>query len=118
MVLIIIPAVVIIIMVSLSVIRQGVPWSGLFIYNQTYHPTVGDLVRVTGTVNEYYGLTEISSVTSCQVLSQGNPLPAPSEINTGSLDNFSSGEQWEGVLVKVLNVSVTVGTQYLSRVLY
>ena len=86
----------------------GGPWSGLFIYNQTYHPTVGDLVRVTGTVNEYYGLTEISSVTSCQVLSQGNPLPAPSEINTGSLDNFSSGEQWEGVLVKVLNVSVTV----------
>ncbi len=68
----------------LSVIRQGDSWSGLFIYNQTYHPTVGDLVRVTGTVNEYYGLTEISSVTSCQVLSQAI-LPAPSEINTGSL---------------------------------
>ena len=88
--------------------QTGGPWSGLFIYNQTYHPALGDFVRVTGTVKEYYGLTEISQVSSLQVLSQGNPLPAPTEINTGSLDNFSSGEQWESVLVKVVNVTVTI----------
>ena len=86
----------------------GGPWSGLFIYNQTYHPAVGDLVQVTGTVNEYYDLTEITQVSSFQVLSHGNPLPPASEINTGSLNDFSSGEQWESVLVKVLNVTVTV----------
>jgi predicted extracellular nuclease len=80
----------------------GGPWSGLYIYNQTYHPNLGDLVQITGTVNEYYGLTEISQLTSFQVLSQDNPLPEPAEINSGALNNLSSGEQWESVLVKVL----------------
>jgi hypothetical protein len=84
----------------------GGPWSGLYIYNQTYHPNLGDLVQITGTVNEYYGLTEISQLTTFQVLSQDNPLPEPAEINSGALNNLSSGEQWESVLVKVLNVSV------------
>ncbi|MDD3869759.1 MAG: hypothetical protein PHN58_04865, partial [Candidatus Cloacimonetes bacterium] len=84
----------------------GGPWSGLYIYNQTYHPNLGDLVQITGTVNEYYGLTEISQLTSFQVLSHDNPLPEPAEINSGALNNLSSGEQWESVLVKVLNVSV------------
>ena len=38
--------------------------------------TVGDSVRVTGTVDEFNNLTEITSVTSVLVCSSGNPLPA------------------------------------------
>lgn len=85
----------------------GGPWSGLFIYTNSYFPAVGDLVRLTGTIIEYYGFTEMSPVTSYQVISQGNPLPEPSLVSTGSLTSQSTGEQWESVFVKVQNVSVT-----------
>lgn len=85
---------------------EGGPWSGLFVYNQTNQPSLGDLVRLTGTVTEYYGFTEITSVSAFQVLSTGNPLPAPAFISTGSLTG-TAAEQWESVFVKVQNATVT-----------
>lgn len=86
-------------------VATGGPWSGLYIYNITNQPSVGDLVRLTGTVTEYYGFTEITSVSNYQVLSQNNPLPEPSVISTGTL--AGAAEAWESVLVQVQNVSVT-----------
>ena len=85
----------------------GGAYSGLFIYNQTYSPSVGDMLEITGTVTEYYGFTEITGVSAYQVLSQANPLPPASLISTGALSSTATGEQWESVLVKVQNVSVT-----------
>ncbi|MEM1081874.1 MAG: lamin tail domain-containing protein, partial [Pseudomonadota bacterium] len=38
--------------------------------------SVGDQVDVTGDVDEFFGLTEITSVTSINIDSSGNPLPA------------------------------------------
>ena len=85
----------------------GGPWSGLFVYNQAHQPQTGDLVRISATVIEYYGWTELTSVTAFQVISSGNPLPPASLITTGSLANAQTAEQWESVFVKVQNVSVT-----------
>ncbi len=85
----------------------GGPWSGLFVYNQVHQPQVGDLVRITATVIEYYNWTELTSVTSFQVLSSGNPLPPATLITTGDLVYSPSTEQWENVFVKVRNVTVT-----------
>ncbi|MEM9564058.1 MAG: ExeM/NucH family extracellular endonuclease [Actinomycetota bacterium] len=39
--------------------------------------SVGDLVEVTGTVDEFFDLTEITNVTDITVVSSGNPLPTP-----------------------------------------
>ena len=39
------------------------------------------------------------------VISQGNPIPAPTYIHTGDLSS-STAEQWEGVFVKVENVTI------------
>ncbi len=85
---------------------SGGAWSGIFVYNQSYSPAVGDMVELIGTVTEYYGFTELTSVTSYQVVSQNNPLPQASLITTGDLGSASTGEQWEGVLVKVQNTNV------------
>ncbi|HEY75673.1 MAG TPA: hypothetical protein G4O00_05765 [Thermoflexia bacterium] len=78
------------------------PWSGLFLYNPDGFLNVGDLVEVTGEVSEYYGLTEIA-FGEATVLSSGNPLPDPAVLPTGEV----SQEQWESVLVRVENVTVT-----------
>jgi len=85
---------------------EGGPWSGLLIFTNQYSPQRGDKVQVTGTITEYYDFTEMSPTTGFQVISQGNPLPLPTLITTGSLSG-SSAEQWESVFVKVENVNVT-----------
>ena len=78
------------------------PWSGLFLYNPDGFLNVGDLVEVTGEVSEYHGLTEIA-FGEATVLSSDNPLPEPAVLPTGDV----SQEQWESVLVRVENVTVT-----------
>lgn len=85
---------------------EGGPWSGLMIFTNQYTPQRGDKVRVTGTITEYFGYTEMSPTTGFQVISQGNPIPPPTLIQTSDLVG-SNAEQWESVFVKVENVSVT-----------
>ncbi len=81
---------------------DGGPWSGLFLFRPTVKPAVGDEVEVTGRVREFNGMTEIEGG-AITILSQGNPLPAPRPIATGN----AAQEQWESVLLRVENVSVT-----------
>ncbi|HOH82901.1 MAG TPA: hypothetical protein PKW22_05720 [Candidatus Syntrophosphaera thermopropionivorans] len=92
---------------------EGGPWSGLLIYTNQYHPQRGDEVEVTGTITEYYNFTEMSPTTGYRVISQGNPIPPPTLINTGDLSSSTTAEQWEGVFVKVENVTiVSLPTSY------
>lgn len=83
-------------------------WNGIYVYTKsaTGLPSVGDEVKVTGTVTEYNNLTEIIGTTSLaittEVLSQGNTLPAPVEVTTAA----ANAEQYESVLVKVSNAEV------------
>lgn len=83
-------------------------WNGIYVYTKsaTGLPSVGDEVKVTGTVTEYNSLTEIIGTTSLaittEVLSQGNTLPAPVEVTTAA----ANAEQYESVLVKVSNAEV------------
>ena len=43
-------------------------YNGIFIYENTYTVAVGDSVLVTGTVQEYFGLTEIGFVSNVTIL--------------------------------------------------
>ena len=47
---------------------------------------VGDEVSVTGTVEEFFGMTRITSVTTVSVIDTGNPLPTPVTLTTTILD--------------------------------
>ena len=86
---------------------QGGAWRGIFIYDYTVLPQIGDHVSVTGSVAEYNGSTQLSSITTGTILSSGNPLPNPTVITTGSLSNDSTAEQYESVLVAVSRGAVT-----------
>lgn len=48
--------------------------------------SVGDAVTVTGTVDEFFEMTEITSVTNVTVNSSGNPLPNPVPLSPSILD--------------------------------
>jgi hypothetical protein len=78
------------------------PWGGLLLYRPDEYVEVGDQLEVTGTVSEYYGLTEIAYGDAI-VVSSGNPLPAPEILPSGDV----SQEQWESVLVRVEDATVT-----------
>jgi hypothetical protein len=88
------------------------PWSGVFVYDTSVDPDRGDEISLTASVDEYFGLTEIKNISSFEINSTGNPLPAPLDISTGDLAGGcnASSEAYEGMLVRVLNVTVTQDT--------
>ncbi len=76
-------------------------WNGLQLYSPSVSTAVGDLIEVTGTVGEYFNKTQIA-FGDAAIISSGNTLPAFELLPTGDV----SQEQWEGVLVRVENVTV------------
>ncbi len=93
---------------------QG-PWSGIHIYGtEATNRSRGDNVTVTGPVYENFGVTQIGdNNTGATVVlnSTGNPLPPPQILSTSEIDAIGDGgvqaEQWEGVLIRYNNVTVT-----------
>jgi len=81
------------------------PWNGVYVYDNTNLPAVGDHVILQGEVIEYYDLTEITNITYFETVSSGNDLPAAVELTTGFIG--TSGEPYEGCLVKVSNAACT-----------
>ncbi|MDD3104090.1 MAG: hypothetical protein PHY24_07755, partial [Candidatus Cloacimonetes bacterium] len=87
---------------------EGGPWSGLYVFhgNTSNLVELGDMVKLTGTVSEYFNLTELTSVTSSDVLSQNNTIPI-TPLSTADLPyNNNSSEQYEGVLVRFNDVQI------------
>lgn len=83
------------------------PWSGIWVNDNINEVKLGDMVTVTGTVEERFSATRISDVTEVTVVSEGNPVPGPVVLNTGTLATGSpDAEQYEGMLVQVQNVGV------------
>jgi predicted extracellular nuclease len=83
--------------------EAGGPWSGIAIFQRDHRVAEGDGVQVTGVVAEYYDLTQIEP-TAVEILSSGNPLPAPAELTAKD----AASEKWEGVLVQLSGLTVTV----------
>ncbi|MEA3431872.1 MAG: T9SS type A sorting domain-containing protein [candidate division WOR-3 bacterium] len=92
-------------------VQQGEgPWSGLMAMHTGHpYPSVrGDSVVIACRILEYGGMTEIGTILYYNIESSGNPLPAPSIVNSRDL-NVATGaaaEQWEGVLVRVDSATV------------
>lgn len=91
------------------------PWSGIQVFGTEADALRrGDEVTVTGIVNENFGVTRIGNLTNganVTVTSSGNTLPQFVELSTATIDGSNSGdlpaESYEGVLVKLSNVTVT-----------
>ena len=71
--------------------------SGIYVYDGTFQPSVGDEIEITATVDEFFDLTELVDVTELIVLSSGNELPEPVLVST----NEAASEDYESVLVRV-----------------
>jgi len=85
-------------------------YNGIVIYDATISTTyvAGDLIQVTGSVQEYFNMTEISSVTANSIVSSGNPLYPATVITCTDLDMATPAdtlpaEQYEGCLVRIEN---------------
>jgi len=78
-------------------------WNGVYVYDNTNLPAVGDHVILQGEVIEYYDLTEITNITYFETVSSGNDLPAAVELTTGFIG--TSGEPYEGCRVKISNAA-------------
>ena len=75
------------------------PWTGVYVFDPASIVAMGDSVILQGTVQEFQGNTEVTNVTSLSVISQ-EPLPTPTALDPTA----AAAEQWEGVLVKIMDV--------------
>ncbi len=80
-------------------------WAGVYVYDTSVNPTVGDEITLTAEVDDYYGLTELKNVADFTINSSGNAID-PLTISTGDLGLFcdASAEQYEGMLVSISGV--------------
>ena len=83
---------------------------GLFVYDGSFGTdvAVGDRVRVTGTVQEYYGLTELGSLSDVQVCGHDlSVTPATLELPLATADDLEAVEGMRVSLPQTLTVSET-----------
>ena len=59
-------------------------------FDTTVQP--GDSIEVTGTLVLFHGLLEISPITNWQVISSGNPLPAPKSVALADISDALEGQ--------------------------
>lgn len=80
----------------------GGPWSGIYVFSTFNTPAVGDSVIFSGTVVEYFTMTQLSSVSGFTTISSDNELII-TEISTAA----GNTEPYEGVFVQVSAATVT-----------
>lgn len=86
-------------------IQQGAgAWNGVYVYDTLNSPSIGDSLLLNATVNESYGKTELSNITSYQVTNIGGTVAGPTIITT---NEAATMEDYESVLVKVENAECT-----------
>lgn len=88
------------------------PWRGIWIGGLAADPLQrGQNVTVSGLIRESNSNTFIDSITSVIVNSSNNPLPDFVTVSTADIGTLANGtvsaEQYEGVLIRYLNVTVT-----------
>ena len=76
-------------------------WNALFVYSMANAPEIGDEIELSGTVAEYYGMTEITDVTSYQQLSAGNAI-TPINLDAASAPT----EAYESTLIEIDTATV------------
>ena len=88
---------------------------GIFVFDNGFGVDVkiGDVVRVTGSVNEYYGLTQINNVSKLMVCS------ADAGVSAGVIflpvSNIDILERFEGMLVKIQSQLYVTDNYYQGR---
>ncbi len=85
------------------------PWHAIYVFTQTYGPSIGHKVQLTGEVQEYFGMTEITDPTDYHLLS----VKKFDHIKAWpALAQDLNQEAFESVLVKCQQVQVSSFNYY------
>ena len=90
-------------------------WSGIFFDGSSLSSLTisrGDNITITGDVIEHYGSTKIINVTNPTINSNGNEINAKAAQTIDLMQNADEVESYEGVLVKLDNVTVSAVNQH------
>lgn len=87
------------------------PYNGSMIYDMNFPGLVSqsDAIVFAGTRDEYYGLTEIKNPALISSNTSAGAIPSTipgSQIDREIPENTNPGEQWEGQLIRIEDVSV------------
>ena len=87
-------------------------WSGIWVNGGSLISglVIGNKVSVTGSIDEYFGLTRIINITNVSVVSQGPIQINPIVLNPSLFTtyDFASSEKYESMLVKFQNPNVSL----------
>ncbi len=78
------------------------PWHAIYVASQSHGPRIGDEVRLTGTVQEYFSMTQIANVSNYTLLSSGNAIAPWTETAQGA-----GQEMHESTLLTLADLTVT-----------
>ncbi|UCF62973.1 MAG: T9SS type A sorting domain-containing protein [bacterium] len=83
-------------------------WYGMWISDPNNTPVQGDLITVTGEVQENFGVTRLRNLSNYAVVTPGVGVFNPVTVTTGEIGTGgANAEAYEDVLIRVLNVIVT-----------
>ena len=71
-------------------------WRGIYVFDNANTPALGDSVTLTASVEEYFNMTQLTSVTNFTNVSSGNTV-----LVAGISTADANLEDWEGQLVQV-----------------
>ena len=92
---------------------NGDTWSGIYVFDTSVVPSIGDELEITATVNEYYSFTQLTDVTVATTISSGNTIsPATVTANVIGIACSESGEMYESMLVSYSNVTFESVDEY------
>jgi hypothetical protein len=88
-------------------------WASALVFDQTNAPMVarGDSVNFGCSVDEYFNMTELVTITNFTVVSHGNPVPSPVVVTTLSMQD----EKYEGMLVQATGMGVATCQTYSAN---
>lgn len=88
---------------------------GVFVVASQPTVAVGDKVRLTGKVDETYGMTRLINISGLEICSTGNTLPAAVAVNLPFDQASNNPEQWEGMRVQLPQTLTVTETYNLAR---
>jgi hypothetical protein len=82
------------------------PWNGILVYDPDREMSYGDSIRITATVSEYFGMTQLSDVEGYELLGEGKTVE-PTVVTSGEIATGGvNAEAYEGVLVQVVDAEI------------
>ncbi len=84
-------------------------WSGIYVYDSGTNVNVGDSISITAVVAEYFGSTELATITQLNTYSTGNDIFNPNILTCSDLGSSAcdpTAEIYEGMLIRIYNVTI------------